>query len=80
MDFIYRFRLGLATFKYINITYYQLELELIQTQMTQKPMLRAEVYATSSHRHIMEQLTLARDDARAVDAASRIDASNVMKR
>ena len=48
--------------------------------MTQKPMLRAEVYATSSHRHIMEQLTLARDDARAVDAASRIDASNVMKR
>jgi hypothetical protein len=25
--------------------YYELELELIQTQMTQKPMLRAEVYA-----------------------------------
>jgi len=24
---------------------YELELELIQTQMTQKPMLRAEVYA-----------------------------------
>ena len=25
--------------------YYELALELIQTQMTQKPMLRAEVYA-----------------------------------
>jgi len=27
------------------VRYFTLELELIQTQMTQKPMLRAEVYA-----------------------------------
>ena len=27
----------------------ELELELIQTQMTQKPMLRAEVYARALH-------------------------------
>ena len=29
----------------INTQFSELELELIQTQMTQKPMLRAEVYA-----------------------------------
>ena len=28
---------------------FELELELIQTQMTQKPMLRAEVYARALH-------------------------------
>ena len=30
---------------YLLIRALELELELIQTQMTQKPMLRAEVYA-----------------------------------
>ena len=29
----------------MSLGYIELELELIQTQMTQKPMLRAEVYA-----------------------------------
>jgi hypothetical protein len=29
----------------LQLLYAKLELELIQTQMTQKPMLRAEVYA-----------------------------------
>ena len=33
------------TFVLQNTEHTQLELELIQTQMTQKPMLRAEVYA-----------------------------------
>ena len=32
-------------FRISRTTSYELELELIQTQMTQKPMLRAEVYA-----------------------------------
>jgi len=32
-----------------SCTYLQLELELIQTQMTQRPMLRAEVYARALH-------------------------------
>ena len=32
-------------FFYYSRLYIELELELIQTQMTQKPMLRAEVYA-----------------------------------
>ena len=31
--------------EYLNSVHTTLELELIQTQMTQKPMLRAEVYA-----------------------------------
>ena len=30
---------------YFTLLVLELELELIQTQMTQKPMLRAEVYA-----------------------------------
>ena len=32
-----------------NYNTIELELELIQTQMTQKPMLRAEVYARALH-------------------------------
>jgi len=40
---VFRFPSALPAFK--KSAFIELELELIQTQMAQKPMLRAEVYA-----------------------------------
>ena len=37
--------IGRSTSTPVSLDNAELELELIQTQMTQKPMLRAEVYA-----------------------------------
>ena len=43
------FRYSCVNQRLLNYWSLELELELIQTQMTQKPMLRAEVYARALH-------------------------------
>jgi hypothetical protein len=42
---LWRYRRKFCAMFYVIGLVFELELELIQTQMTQKPMLRAEVYA-----------------------------------
>ena len=56
-------------FRISRTTSYELELELIQTQMTQKPMLRAEVCALlSSSGHPQKCVSLTKGTKRAVAA------------